>query len=164
MEEKINRKKAIQNILELYSKDTLFVATDGLISREAFALEPDRVFPMVGSMGLAPAIATGLALNCKKKIVIINGDGAFLMSKGTQDLINTYNLKNLHHFILDNKGYGTTGGQKRAKIAYNPLDWNLKVLKISNKGENPPRIINLKEIKKRFIKNLKNDILPHPKG
>lgn len=154
MEEKINRKKAIQNIIELYDKDTLFVSTDGLISREIFALKPKVVFPMVGSMGLASAIGIGLALNSKKNIVIINGDGAFLMSKGTQDLINTYKLKNLHHFILDNKGYGTTGGQKRAKITYNPSDWNLKIINMNNESKKCPRIANLKGIKNMFVKNL----------
>ncbi len=151
----INRKQAIQKILELYdNKETLFVSADGLISRETFDLKQDGVFPMTGSMGLAPAIGLGLALNTDKNIVIINGDGSFLMCKGTQDLINTYKPRNIHHFILNNEGYGTTGGQKRAKITYNPLDWNLEVLNITNEGENPPRITNLKEIKKRFMRNL----------
>lgn len=152
---KLNRKQAIQKILELYdNKEILFVSTDGLISREIFTLRPRKVFPMVGSMGLVSAIGLGLALNTNKNIVVLNGDGAFLMSKSTQDLINTYMPKNIHHFILNNGCYGTTGGQKRAKIAYNPLDWNLKIINISNEGENPPRIINLKEIKKRFMRDL----------
>lgn len=151
----MSRKQAIQKILKLHdNENTLFVSTDGLISREIFALKPDNVFPMVGSMGLVSAIGLGLALNTDKNIVIINGDGSFLMSKSTQDLINTYRPQNIHHFILNNGGYGTTGGQKRAKIAYNPFDWNLKVLNITDECENSPRITDLKEIKKRFMKNL----------
>lgn len=150
-----NRKKAIEEILRLFpEKDTLFVSTDGLISREIYALKKEGVFPMVGSMGLAPAIALGIALNSNKTVVIINGDGSYLMSKATHDLIETMDLENIHHFVLDNCGYGTTGGQKRAKYLHENRR-GLNFIKINNEGEKAPRIINLKKIKKEFMKFLK---------
>ncbi len=149
-----NRKNAIKNILKLFQQeDALFVSTDGLISRDLYALKKEGVFPMVGSMGLAPAIGLGIALNSNKTVVIINGDGSYLMSKATQDLIETMNLENIHHFILDNCGYGTTGGQKRAKY-YHEKRKGLSFIRINNEGEKPLRIINLKEIKKAFMELL----------
>ena len=142
----MNRRQAIKKILK-ESKDAIIVSTDGLISREVYDLRKRKVFPMVGSMGLAPSIGLGIALNTNKEVIIINGDGSFLMSAGTQQLINYYHLPNLKHFILDNEMYETTGNQKCIPIKAD----GCSVIKIKKGGEKPPRIKELKKIKKCFL-------------
>lgn len=150
----MKRRDAIKKILEEYDDgNTLFISTDGMISRELYDLKKKGVFPMVGSFGLASAIGFGLALNTKKKVVILDGDGAFLFSKGTQNLIEWYGPPNLTHIVLDNRGYGTTGGQIRVEFIPGEFD-NFKYLRfigMVDGEEKPPRIENLKQIKEVFM-------------
>ena len=64
-------------------------------------------------MGCASAIALGVALNSKKKILVIDGDGALLMKMGNMSTIGANQPKNLIHIFssflwqssLDNKKY-----------------------------------------------------------
>jgi sulfopyruvate decarboxylase beta subunit len=108
----MNMTQAVQIITE-HLGDELVIAANGRISREAFSLK-DRAgnFYMIGSMGLASAIALGLALNRPEcKVVILDGDGNLLMSLGILAQIGTLLPKNLIHIVLDNEVYGSTGNQ-----------------------------------------------------
>lgn len=148
----MNRTQAIKGILNEYDDGkTLFVTTDGLISREFYGMKQKNVFTMTGSMGLAPAIGLGIALNTKKRVVCVNGDGAYAMSLGTQILINHYNLPNLVHIVLDNRCYETTGGQKMVKV---PRIGNVIITRIKKGGEKPPRIGDLRKITRKFKKDI----------
>ena len=149
----MDRKQALRIILDNYDDGkTLFVSTDGLISREIYAMKQKNVFPMTGSMGLASAIGFGIALNTKKRVVIISGDGSYVMGLGTQALIEDYTLPNLIHIVLDNGCYETTGCQKCVKI---PKGFKkVKIIKIKIGGEKPPRIQNLKQIAKNFKRDV----------
>ena len=51
-------------------------------------------------MGCASAIALGVALNSKKKILVIDGDGALLMKMGNMSTIGANQPKNLIHILL----------------------------------------------------------------
>ncbi|MEW6620682.1 MAG: thiamine pyrophosphate-dependent enzyme [bacterium] len=68
---------------------------------------------MLGSMGLAASIGIGIAINVPTKpVIIIEGDGNFLMNPTNMFLAGEYALKNLIHIIIDNNMYKSTGGQK----------------------------------------------------
>ena len=62
-------------------------------------------------MGCANAIALGVALNSKKKIIVIDGDGALLMKMGNISTIGANRPKNLIHILLDNNVHDSTGQQ-----------------------------------------------------
>jgi phosphonopyruvate decarboxylase len=92
---------------------TALIATTGFTGRELYGLE-DRAnqFYMVGSMGCAAPLGLGLALCCpKKKVVVLDGDGAVLMHMGALAMIGRYKPGNFVHIVLDNRIYESTGGQ-----------------------------------------------------
>jgi phosphonopyruvate decarboxylase len=88
------------------------VATTGKTGRELFTLA-DRAQHLyqVGSMGCASAMGLGIALNTKRKVVVVDGDGAALMKLGTLATIGAYAPGNLVHLLLDNGVHDSTGGQ-----------------------------------------------------
>ncbi len=106
--------------------DNPIVTTTGKTSRELFELREKfnhshkTDFLTVGSMGCAPGIGLGIALQTKKKVFIIDGDGALLMKLGIIGTIGYYKPKNLIHIILDNGAYESTGGQPTIS---NILNW-----------------------------------------
>ncbi len=109
----LRRSDAIRIISDELNQDDYVVATTGKPSRELFALK-DRAqnFYMQGSMGHAPAIGLGIALNqTKKRVIILDGDGALLMHMGILSTIGHYRPKNVVHIVLDNEAYETTGNQ-----------------------------------------------------
>jgi len=108
---KFQRYEAIEIIKESLS-DFVFFSTTGFISRESFAVKDTPDFYMVGSMGLISAIGCGVALlQEKKRIAILDGDGAILMHLGLIPFIGSRQPKNLFHFILDNQTYASTQNQ-----------------------------------------------------
>ncbi|MHA2245450.1 MAG: thiamine pyrophosphate-dependent enzyme [Candidatus Hodarchaeales archaeon] len=94
-------------------ENTVIVSSNGNISREAYHLLPKPQVYLRGSMGLPVAVGLGLALaNPKKKIIVLTGDGNFLMGLGSSATAAFYKPKNLKILILDNFKYYTTGGQR----------------------------------------------------
>lgn len=89
------------------------IHANGYICRESFA-HGDRPqnFYMIGSMGLASAIALGVALaEPSRRVVVFDGDGNLLMNLGTLALIAALGPPNLVHCVFDNEAYGSTGNQ-----------------------------------------------------
>ena len=115
----MNREQAIKYILDKHGTETLYVFPTGYISRTAYRLchKNYTAFYMQGSMGMAPAIGLGIAM-CRKDIdvVVVNGDGALLMSMGTTHTISEYHPQNLFYYVLDNGCYESVGGQKCSKL------------------------------------------------
>jgi phosphonopyruvate decarboxylase len=110
---------ALENFL---SKDDIIVSSNGNISREAYHLLPKPQIYLRGSMGLPVSVGLGLAIsNPSKRVIVITGDGNFLMGLGTNITASYYHPKNLKILILDNSKYFTTGGQKTVSPA---LDFN----------------------------------------
>src|SRR5258708_9350436 len=62
-------------------------------------------------MGCASGMGLGVALNSKRKVVVVDGDGAALMKLGTLATIGAYAPGNLVHLLLDNGVHDSTGGQ-----------------------------------------------------
>jgi len=148
---------AVKNIMDSVT-DEIIIASAGMISREVYATKDrPRNFYVQGSMGAALGIGIGVALNIKKNVIVIAGDGEVLMSLGTLVLMKKLNLPNLELIILDNNSYQSTGGQKTVSDA---IDFRLlcycKVIFCGDSKKDVPRIdIEHKEIKMRFMEAIK---------
>ena len=107
----MTRAEAVALALSLLAEDDIVVAADGAISREAYrALDRSRTFYMLGSMGQVASIALGLAMTRPERVVALDGDGNLLMGFGGLALVGALKPTNLHHLVLDNGCYATTGG------------------------------------------------------
>jgi sulfopyruvate decarboxylase subunit beta len=99
-------------LAEIARRPWLVVANIGYPSRELFAAadRPEN-FYMLGSMGLASSIGLGLAVSQPRPVCAIDGDGSVLMNLGTLATIAREAPPNYCLVIIDNKSYGSTGGQ-----------------------------------------------------
>ena len=88
------------------------VATTGKTGRELFTCEdrPQQLY-QVGSMGCASAMGLGIALNARRPVLVLDGDGAALMKLGTTATVGAHAPGNLIHVVLDNGVHDSTGGQ-----------------------------------------------------
>ena len=149
----------------------LVITSAGRISRETFYVRdrPEN-FYVQGSLGATLGIGIGVALNTKKKVIVIAGDGDILISLGTLVLlkklqweyekealkktavVDKNNLKkineiiedgkfNLNLYILDNNQYQSTGGQPTVS---NHIDFRMlcdcKVIYCGDSEMEVPRI------------------------
>jgi phosphonopyruvate decarboxylase len=103
--------KAVQAIAK---PDDAIVATTGYTGRELYALEdrPNQLY-MVGSMGCASSFGLGIALvqKNKRRVIVLDGDGAALMRMGAMATIGYERPSNLIHVLLDNEAHESTGAQ-----------------------------------------------------
>jgi phosphonopyruvate decarboxylase len=97
----------------LTERDSVLVATTGFTGRELYAIDdrPNHLY-MVGSMGCALPFGLGAALQLKKKVYVLDGDGALLMHLGAMPMVGRYGKGNLVHIVFDNNSYLSTGGQQ----------------------------------------------------
>ncbi len=66
-------------------------------------------------MGCAAGMGLGLArARPGRKVVVLDGDGAVLMKLGTLATIGQVSPENLHHVVVDNGAYESTGAQPSA--------------------------------------------------
>ena len=92
--------------------DAAVVASTGFCGRELFNIaDRERHLYQVGSMGCAGGMGLGVALNTRRPVVVLDGDGAALMKLGTLATIGAQAPANLVHVILDNGAHESTGGQ-----------------------------------------------------
>ncbi len=108
-----SREDALRATVGVLQESDLVIATTGMTARELSAIDDrDANFYMMGSMGCAPAIGFGLCCNQPhRKVIVLDGDGAFLMKMGSSATIGHYRPSGLLHVLLDNGVYETTGGQ-----------------------------------------------------
>ena len=126
------------------------ITTTGKTGRELFSLNDCKnFFYQVGSMGCASAIALGVALNSKKKILVIDGDGALLMKMGNMTTIGANQPKNLIHILLDNNVHDSTGQQLT-----NASTVDFANIAINCGYQNSYSIDNLNDFSKIIKKNL----------
>jgi thiamine pyrophosphate-dependent acetolactate synthase large subunit-like protein len=84
-----------------------------------------------GSMGVTSSIALGLALaRPDRRVLAIDGDGSLLMNLGTLATIASYAPPNLVVVVMDNRCYGTTGGQATATARVADLEAAARALGI----------------------------------
>lgn len=115
--------KRVDIIHQVSQCQGLVVCNIGFPSRELYAVNdrPEN-FYMLGSMGMASSIGLGLALCQKKKVFVIDGDGSVLMNLGTLSTIANNRTDNLCLVIVDNRSYGSTGGQQTYTAAKTDLE------------------------------------------
>jgi sulfopyruvate decarboxylase subunit beta len=108
------REKAIAAAFKAIPEGALVVCANGHPSREAHkAADRKGNFYMIGSMGMAPSIALGLALaRPEKQVFVLDGDGNVLMGMGTLARVAASKPQKFVHVCLDNGEYGSTGGQR----------------------------------------------------
>ena len=85
------------------------------------------------------------------KVIVISGDGACLMNLGSLVLHKRLNPPNLTHYIIDNNGYESTGGQPSCSFCVNfeKLAPNTKVIRESV-GKHPRIPFSPQAIAERF--------------
>jgi len=110
--ERLTRFAALERILASVPDAAAIIATTGKCGRELFTIadRPQHLY-QVGSMGGASGMGLGVALNVKRPVVVLDGDGAALMKMGTLATIGAYAPGNLVHIVLDNAAHDSTGGQ-----------------------------------------------------
>ncbi len=93
------------------------VVTAGLGAREWQVLRPGDGNFRPRTLGLASSIALGIALGLPhRKVIAIDGDGAFLMNLCGLPTIAWQNPPNLIHLLFDNQCYEASGATETATI------------------------------------------------
>jgi len=97
-----------------HAADALAVCT-GWAAREWWALRPSEGNLKTRTLGLVSSIAAGLAIALPhRKVIAIDGDGAFLMNLCGLPTIALQNPGNLIHLLFDNEIYEASGGTATA--------------------------------------------------
>ncbi len=155
------REEVIFNLLDMID-DGLIVSSNGKISRELYEARIKRKerpddFYMVGSMGCAIPIALGVALNTKKEVYVITGDGALLMKLGALATLKKYKPDNLHVIILNNDCHDSTGGQETNFKEVRSFAQEFgQIIDVERGSRNNLGRVNLTppQIKERFMRNV----------
>ena len=96
------------------SGDALAVCT-GWAAREWYALRPSEGNLKTRTLGLVSSIAAGLAIALPhRKVIAIDGDGAFLMNLCGLPTIALQSPGNFIHLLFDNQIYEASGGTATA--------------------------------------------------
>lgn len=112
----LSREDALKCVLEYVPKNSPIISTTGMLSRELYEFRSRsekggyRDLLMVGGMGHASSVASGIALsNSSLKVICLDGDGAVLMHMGA--LSTSSKCQNLIHIIFNNGAHDSVGGQ-----------------------------------------------------
>jgi sulfopyruvate decarboxylase subunit beta len=96
------------------SQDALVVSTGGA-TREWSALRPSDGNLKTRTLGLVSSVACGIAMGLPhRKVIAIDGDGAFLMNLCGLPTIAWRSPKNLIHLVFDNQCYEASGATPTA--------------------------------------------------
>jgi thiamine pyrophosphate-dependent acetolactate synthase large subunit-like protein len=96
------------------ARDALAVCT-GWSAREWWAVRPSGGNLKTRTLGLVSSVAAGLALALPhRKVIAIDGDGAFLMNLCGLPTIARQSPPNLIHLLFDNEVYEASGGTATA--------------------------------------------------
>jgi len=119
----MTRLDATRLVADAFAGDPI-VASLGHPAYDLFATgDRDTYFYTWGSMGLASSIGLGLAMaQPDRRIVVLDGDGSLLMNLGSLATIGWVRAANLVVVVVDNRLYGTTGGQESATAHGADLD------------------------------------------
>jgi phosphonopyruvate decarboxylase len=146
------RDEAIRSVLARHGTEAVYVASTGYVSRAVceIAGPEHEVFYMQGSMGLAPAIGLGMALNTRRPVVVINGDGSLLMALGATHTIRDRAPSTFFHYVLDNGSHESVGGQPCASLEES-YPGVTEIIKVAPGGK-PPRVDVSPEANARAIR------------
>lgn len=110
----MKKERALETVLKLIPESTATICCNGHISRQVFAIaDKPSQFYMIGSMGMSPSIALGIAVaKPDQRVAVIDGDGNVLMNMGALASVAARRPKHYAHFCFDNGRHASTGGQK----------------------------------------------------
>ena len=94
------------------NKGAIIIGSLGTISKDLVELGGKNIIPVKGAMGCCLGLGLGYALNTKKKVIVLVGDGSLLMKMGSISTILRYKPKNLKVIVLNNNCYASCGGQE----------------------------------------------------
>jgi len=109
-----SREEALKIVIKNLPKNSIKISTTGMLSRELYELNLklnslSSTFMCTGGMGHAISLASGIALNKKKKkIICLDGDGSFLMHLGASAFSSK--IKNIVHIVFNNRSHDSVGG------------------------------------------------------
>lgn len=110
----MTRLDAIRVVRDTLGDEVALIGTTGKIGRELFTLghRPNQLY-VVGSMGCASAVGLGVHLGSagRRKVAVLDGDGAALMKMGALATIGQRAPEHFIHVIVDNEAHESTGGQ-----------------------------------------------------
>lgn len=92
--------------------DAVIIGSLGTISKDLVESGHKNVIPVKGAMGCVLGVGLGYAMNSDKKVIVLIGDGAFLMKMGSVATILHHKQKNLSIYIINNNRYESCGGQE----------------------------------------------------
>ena len=107
----MTQKDLLSKLLTKY-KDAIIVTSLGNISKDVADIDHPRKVPIKGAMGCAIGVGLGMALNTSQEVVVIIGDGSFLMHMGSMSTVLHHKLPNLKIVIINNNCYHSCGGQE----------------------------------------------------
>ena len=153
---RMSRLEIIEEVLIQKSKNDILVSTTGKTSRELYLVQNKlgllhNDLLVVGGIGHTSSIVLGvLRSNSGKKIVCLDGDGAFLMHMGIAALLGKQSKNSFYHILLNNECHDSVGGQP---TSINNLDLKLLAKSCSYDLQ---KNINKKGQLTEFIKKNKN--------
>lgn len=120
------RSELIGQILEEVKdrRDVLILSTTGYTSRELMKFGEDRPsnFYMLGSMGCLASFALGVIKSCPdKKVVILDGDGSYLMRPEGLAMLHSFEDLSYCYILFNNGTHLSTGGQKLPSLIDNGI-------------------------------------------
>ena len=92
--------------------DAVIIGSIGTISYDLKDIHHEKKILLKGAMGAALGVGLGYALSSKDQVIVVIGDGSFLMQMGALSTIIKHNLPNLQIIIIHNGSYASCGGQK----------------------------------------------------
>jgi thiamine pyrophosphate-dependent acetolactate synthase large subunit-like protein len=94
------------------NQDAIIIGSLGTISYDMKDIPHPNKIMIKGAMGCVMGVGLGYALNTDKRVIVVIGDGSYLMKAGSVATIKRHNPSNLKVIILDNNCYKSCGGQK----------------------------------------------------
>ncbi len=114
---KLTRYEAIKTIKNYLQENDIIISTTGKTSRELYLInnkckkKHSDLF-VVGGMGHSSSIALGILNSSqKKRLFLLDGDGAMLMHLGILSLLGKQTNNTFVHILLNNKVHDSVGGQ-----------------------------------------------------
>ncbi len=157
---KLTRWEAVSLIAESFAKDAIFFSTTGKTSRELYVVreltdhDHSLDFLNVGGMGWVSGLGLGFALESRRCLVILDGDGSALMHLGNLATIGHYKPQTIIHFILDNQSHDSIGGLKTVSATV-----DFPKLAIALGYRRSVAVATLDDLRKELV-SLKNEIGP----
>src|SRR3990167_478558 len=93
------------------NKDAIIVGSIGTISYDLKDFEHPNKILIKGAMGAAIGCGLSYALNTNKQVIVVIGDGSFLMKMGSISTVLKHKPVNLKIIIINNNSYKSCGGQ-----------------------------------------------------